>query len=194
MTKKPVGTWQSMPVGFMSALSHRGARRAATAFTTGALTSGGMKRNGVGLLLAAAVAVSGLLLVGLPALYFLTVYGCGEDEDRLAEVMAGAAVLDTAPEGADPEDRYRGCDDDDRFVVVGTQYRYDGSSKNALAHYRRAARADGWRPRTTAEGETVSGCFTKSMGGTTAYLSIDGPDDGLLEVGIVADHAGSQWC
>ncbi len=127
-------------------------------------------------------------------MYFLSVYGCGEDEDRLAEVMAGAAMLDTAPEGAAPEDRYRDCDDDDRFVAVGTQYRYGGSLKNALAHYREAAGADGWRPSTTAEGETVSGCFTKSLGGTTAYLGIEGPDDGLLQVEIVADRAGSQWC
>ncbi|WP_181446585.1 hypothetical protein [Streptomyces sp. NTH33] len=53
----------------------------------------------MGLRLAAAVAVSGLVLVGLPAWYFLASYGCGEGEDRLAEVMAGAAVLDTAPKG-----------------------------------------------------------------------------------------------
>ncbi|MGW1400494.1 hypothetical protein ACWCRF_17915 [Streptomyces sp. NPDC002405] len=144
--------------------------------------------------LAAVVAVSGLLVVGLPVLYFLTTYGCGEDEDRLAGVMAGAAVLDTAPEGADAKDRYQGCDDDDRFVVVGTQYRYGGSAENALAHYGRAAGADGWRPMTTGRGETVSGCFTKSMGGTTAYLGIEGPDDGLLHVEITADRAGSQWC
>ncbi|MFD5473584.1 hypothetical protein [Streptomyces sp. NPDC127105] len=140
------------------------------------------------------MAVLGLLVVGLPSVYFLTSYGCGADEDRLAEVMAGAAVLGTAPEGADPTGRYRSCDDDDRFVVVGAEYRYGGSSEGALAHYREAARADGWRPRSAAKGGTVPGCFTKSMGGTTAYLGIEGPDDGLLQVEIVADHAGSQWC
>ncbi|PWJ07582.1 hypothetical protein DKG34_08985 [Streptomyces sp. NWU49] len=91
------------------------------------------------------------------------------------------------------EDRYRDCGDD-RFVAVGTRYRYGGSPKNALAHCREAAGADGWRPSTTAEGETVSGCFTESMGGTTAYLSVEGPDDGLLHVEIVADCAGSQRC
>ncbi|MGX1885453.1 hypothetical protein [Streptomyces sp. NPDC055287] len=155
-----------------------------------------MKRKGVGPRLAAVVAVSGLLLVGLPASYFLTVYGCGEEEDRLAEVMAGAAVLDAAPEGTDGREKnhYRECDDDDRFVVVGKQYRYDRSSNFALGHYREAARADGWRPRTTAEGETVPGCFTKAMGGTTAYLGVEGPEDGLLHVEIVADRAGSPWC
>ncbi|PZH16889.1 hypothetical protein C1I97_05835 [Streptomyces sp. NTH33] len=79
-------------------------------------------------------------------------------------------------------------------MVVGTQYRYGGSPKSALAHYQKAAGADGRRPSTTAEGGTVSGCFTKSMGGTTACLGIEGPDDGLLHVEIVADRAGSQWC
>ncbi|BFO21537.1 hypothetical protein SHKM778_79250 [Streptomyces sp. KM77-8] len=79
-------------------------------------------------------------------------------------------------------------------MVVGTRYRYGGSPKSALAHYREAARTDGWRPGTTAEGETVSGCFTRSMGGTTAYLEVEGPEGGLLHVEIVADRAGSQWC
>ncbi|MER5990549.1 hypothetical protein [Streptomyces viridosporus] len=40
----------------------------------------------------------------------------------------------------------------------------------------------------------MSGCFTESMGGTTAYLGVEGPDDGLLHVEIVADRAGSQRC
>ncbi|WP_405999594.1 hypothetical protein [Streptomyces sp. NBC_00829] len=153
-----------------------------------------MKKTGVGTRPAAFVAFSGLLLVGLPALYFLTAYGCGEKEDRLAEVLARAAVLDAAPEGADPEDHYRECGDDDRFVVVGRRYQYRGSPESALGHYRKAAATDGWRPLPPAEGETVSGCFTKSMGDTTAYLDVDSPGDGLLSVEIVADHAGSQWC
>ncbi|WP_225877166.1 hypothetical protein [Streptomyces resistomycificus] len=140
------------------------------------------------------MAVSGLLLTGLPALYFLTVHGCGEGEDRLAEVLAGETVLDAAPEGATREDRFQECDDDDRFVVVGARYRYDGSSREALRHYREAARADGWRPRALAGGGTSPGCFTKSVGGTTAYLVVEGPDDRLLHVEIVADRANSQWC
>ncbi|WP_344602910.1 hypothetical protein [Streptomyces glaucus] len=153
-----------------------------------------MKRIGAGVRLTAAVAVSGLLLLGLPALYFLAFYGCGEQEDQLAEVMAGETVLDAVPEGAGPKDRYQECDDDDRFVVVGTQYRYDGSPENALQHYEEVTRADGWRPRITAGGETVPGCFTKLMGGTTAYLDAGGPHDGLVQVEIVADRANSQWC
>ncbi|MET7297072.1 hypothetical protein ABZS79_34105 [Streptomyces griseoloalbus] len=132
--------------------------------------------------------------MGLPALYFLTVYGCGEEEDRLAEVMAGEAVLDAAPEGAGREDRYQECDDDDRRVVVGTRYRYDGASGQALRHYGEAAGADGWRPQEGAGGEIAPSCFTKSVGGTTAYLGVEGPDDGLLYVEIVADPAKSQWC
>lgn len=160
----------------------------------GALTSGGMRGTRAGIRPAAAAVVAGLLLTGLPALYFLTVYGCGEEEDRLAGVMAGETVLDAAPEGAGREDRYQECDDDDRFVVVGARYRYDGSPENALRHYGEAARADGWRPRTAAGDDTAASCFAKPMGGTTAYLDVEGPDDGLLHVEIVADHAKSQWC
>ncbi|MGY0066939.1 hypothetical protein ACWZEH_08910 [Streptomyces sp. QTS137] len=140
------------------------------------------------------MAASGLLLVGLPAVYFLTAYGCGEEEDRLAEAMAHETVLGTSPDGADRASRYRECDDDDRFVVVGTRYRYDGSPKTALRHYREAARADNWRPRTTDGGETVPGCFTKSVDGTTAYLGVESPEKDVLHVEIVADHAESQWC
>ncbi|TWF87420.1 hypothetical protein FHX78_114429 [Streptomyces capillispiralis] len=153
-----------------------------------------MRATGVGLRPVAAVAVSASVLVGLPALYFLTGYGCGADEDRLAEVMAAETVLDGAPEGARREDRYQECDDDDRFVVVAAQYRYDGSSGAALRHYGEAARADGWRPRDGAGSGTAPSCFAKSLGGTTAYLHVEGPEHGLLHVSLVADAAKSQWC
>ncbi|WP_437017798.1 hypothetical protein [Streptomyces sp. enrichment culture] len=144
--------------------------------------------------MSAVVVASGLLLSGLPALYFLAVYGCGEEEDRLAEVMAGEKVLDAVPEGAGRKERYRECDDDDRFVVVGTRYRYGGSPGSTSRHYAQVARADGWRPRTTAGGETVSGCFTKRVGGTTAYLDAGEPDGGFVQVEIVADRANSPGC
>ncbi len=161
---------------------------------SGAPASGGTRENGAAIRSVATVAVAGLLLAGLPALYFLTVHGCGEEEGRLAGVMAGETVLDAAPEGADQRDRYQECDDDDRFVVVGARYRYHGSPEDVLRHYEEVARADGWRPRTAAGDEKAPGCFTKPMGGTTAYLGVEGPDDGLLHVEIVADHAKSQWC
>ncbi|MFC5953612.1 hypothetical protein ACFP51_03625 [Streptomyces pratens] len=140
------------------------------------------------------MAVAGLLLVGLPAVYFLAVYGCGEEEDRLAAAMADEPVLGTAPEGADRASRYQECDDDSLFVSVGAQYRYAGSPKTALRHYREAAQADSWRPHTTADGEPVPGCFTKAVGGTTAYLTVKGPGKGVLEVGIIGDHEKSEWC
>ncbi|MCX2923075.1 hypothetical protein [Streptomyces sp. NEAU-W12] len=153
-----------------------------------------MREIGTGSRLAAAVAASGLLLVGLPAVYFLTAYGCGEGEDRLAEAMAHETVLDTAPDGAGRANRYQECDDDDRFVVVGRQYPHDSSPRTALRHYRKAAQADGWRPGAAAGGGTVPGCFTKSVGGTTAYLVVEGPEKGVLHVEIVADHAESERC
>lgn len=161
-----------------------------------------MRRLGAGLVRAGVVSGAfGLVLAGLPAVYFLTAYGCGGDEDRIAEVMAGEAVLDSAPQGAEEDERYRSCDEDDLFVVVGARYRYDGPAESFLRHYREAAPADGWRPRTTAgSGDGAApGCFSKSVAGTTAYLIIvDGDagvrDDGHLYVEIVADHEGSSHC
>ncbi|MEU3144012.1 MULTISPECIES: hypothetical protein [unclassified Streptomyces] len=152
-----------------------------------------MRGIGAGSGLAAAVAASGLLLVGLPSVYLLTAYGCGEGEDRPAEALADETVLGTAPDGADRASRYQECDDD-RFVVVGTRYRYGGSPKTAVRHYREAAQADSWRPRTTDGGETVPGCFTKSVDGTTAYLGVESPEKDVLHVEIVADRAESEWC
>ncbi|MET8112106.1 hypothetical protein [Streptomyces prasinus] len=153
-----------------------------------------MRRTGAGALATAVVAVAGLVLVGLPAVYFLAGYGCGEEEDRLAGAMAAETVLSAVPEGADRASRYQECDEDDLFVTAGARYEYGGSPKAALRYYREAARADGWRPRTTAGDETAPVCLTKPVDGTTAYLSVEGPEKGLLDVEIVADRAGSKWC
>ncbi|MFF3939205.1 hypothetical protein [Streptomyces phaeofaciens] len=135
----------------------------------------------------AGVVGAGLLVVGWPVVSFLASYGCGDREDRLAEVVAGEAVLGDGLKGATAEESYRECDDDDRFVVVGARYRYGGSVDSVLEHYGRAARDEGW----AASG---SGCFAKDLGGTTAYLTVEGPDDGRFHVEIVADAEGSPWC
>ncbi|MGW3678384.1 hypothetical protein [Streptomyces prasinus] len=153
-----------------------------------------MRRIGAGTRASAVVAVAGLLMVGLPAVYFLTTYGCGGAEDRLAGAMAREAVLGTAPDGADRASRYQECDDDDRFVTAGTRYRYDGPPQAALLYYREAARADGWRPRTTDGDEAAPLCFTKPVDGTTAYLSVGSPEEDVLDVEIIADRAESEWC
>ncbi|MFI6034153.1 hypothetical protein ACIBBD_08290 [Streptomyces sp. NPDC051315] len=140
--------------------------------------------------LVVAVVAAGAVFLGAPAVYFLTDYGCGDAEDRLAGTLAGEAVLAAEPAGAGREETYRECDDDDLFVVVGARYRAGSAARqDVLAHYRRAAVADGWRPGP------VSGCFTKAVGGTTAYLELETPDaDGRFHVEIVADRAGSEWC
>jgi hypothetical protein len=142
--------------------------------------------------LAAGVLAAGLVTLGPPAAYFLFAYGCGEAEDRLAGALADEAVLEAAPGGARREETYRGCDDDDLFVGVGAQYQLAGSAagspEGVLAHYRQAALADGWQARAT------SGCFTKAVGGTTAYLQVESPVGGRFQVEITADREGSQWC
>ncbi|MFF8382621.1 hypothetical protein ACF053_03075 [Streptomyces kanasensis] len=140
-------------------------------------------------------AVPALLLVALPAVYFVTVHGCGEAEHRLARTMAREAVLAVAPaRGAERVDTYEGCDDDDLFVWAGRTYRYGGPAEAALRRYREAAEADGWRQRTVAAGDPVSGCLGKELGGTTAYLTVGETDGGLLDVSITADRQGSEWC
>lgn len=145
----------------------------------------------------AAVLAAGLVACGAPAVYFLTVYGCGDAEDRLGAALADEAVLDAAPpKGAVREESYRGCDDDDLFVSAGSTYRSTASASGSsspgsvLGHYRQAALAHGWRPHSA-----VSGCFTKEVGGTTAYLSVEEPQDGRYSVDITADRArSSDWC
>ncbi len=145
--------------------------------------------------LVALVGVLGLLFVGLPAAFFLFAYGCGGQEDRLAEVMAHEAVLDVeTPEGAGQEERSQSCDEDDLFVVVGARYPYGGSPENYLGRYREAALADGWRTRGAAGGATVPECFVKSVGGTTAYFSVERLDDGFVYAEIVASADGSEHC
>ncbi len=148
----------------------------------------------MGILLAGLVAVPVVMLVGVPAGYFLFVYGCGEQEDRLAETMAGDPVLDAGPAGAGKGVPYKGCDDDDLFVSVGREYKHGASLRSTLVHYREAAQANGWRPSGARGDDSVSDCFTKRMGGTTAYLTVNGPDNGTVRVEIIADRAGSDWC
>lgn len=153
-----------------------------------------MRMNRVGISLAAVVAAAGLLgtaafvVVESPVGYFLFEYGCGDAEDQLGEVLAGESVLEAAPEGSRGGESHRDCDDDDLFVVAGRSYAYEGSSESALEHYRDAASERGWR--ATAAGD----CFAKRVDGTTAYLTVEGPDEGTLYVEIVADRGDSRWC
>ncbi|MEE1757008.1 hypothetical protein [Streptomyces sp. SP18CS02] len=151
-----------------------------------------MRGQRVGMLLSGLVAVA-VAMFGVPVGYFVFVYGCGKQEDRLAETIAGDPVLADGPAGAGEGTPYQGCDDDDLFVYAGKDYPYGASRQGALAHYQESARAHGWRPRT-APGEAPADCFTKRIGGTTAYLTLEGPDDGALRMEIVADRADSDWC
>ncbi|SCF92294.1 hypothetical protein GA0115259_104884 [Streptomyces sp. MnatMP-M17] len=148
----------------------------------------------MGLLVAGLIAVPMVMFVGEPIRYFLFTYGCREEEDRLAEALAGDPVLDAPPTGAGKAETYKGCDDDDLFVWVGTEFPYDASRQSVLVHYRETARANGWQPQATDADGRPSDCFTKRIGGTTAYLSVYGPDNGKAGVGITADQAGSEWC
>ncbi|MEV7684124.1 hypothetical protein AB0O64_37150 [Streptomyces sp. NPDC088341] len=153
-----------------------------------------MSRQWVGPLLTGLVVVPVVMLVAVPVGYFVFMYGCGEAEDRLTEAIAGDPVLDARPAGAGKEQPYDGCDDDSLFVYVGTDYAYHAPRQSVLGHYEETARANGWRPRATSEDGAAADCFVKRIDGTTAYLTVDGPDNGKVEVSIIADRAGSEWC
>ncbi|MFF8957921.1 hypothetical protein [Streptomyces sp. NPDC014894] len=136
-----------------------------------------------------------LLVVALPAGYFLVSYGCGDREDRLAAALAGDPVLDAVPDGAGKREEYRSCDDDDLFVSVGESFSYGDSRAVVLGHYREAARANGWRPHTSSGGKPVPDCFTKRLDGTTAYFDVTVADGGPVELSITADHQDADsWC
>lgn len=152
-----------------------------------------MRMHRVGKTLAALVVAGGLLgtagylAVGSTAGSPLFGYGCGAAEERLGEVLAGESVLEVPPDGSGSAESYQECDDDDRFVVAGRSYAYDGSRRSALQHYRDRASAQGWR--------AVAGdCFAKPVGETTGYLTVGGPDEGTLQVEIIADRDDSRWC
>ncbi|WP_338897518.1 hypothetical protein WBG99_19485 [Streptomyces sp. TG1A-60] len=147
-----------------------------------------MRMAMVGTWAAVVMVVMGLVVVGVPVGYFLFVYGCGREEERLGEALAGDPVLGEGVEGVRAEESYQGCDDDDLFVVAGKSYRYGGDRKSVLAHYREAAPAHGWRYRT-------NDCFTKSIDGAVASLTLHGPADGSLQVEIVAVREDPEpWC
>jgi hypothetical protein len=155
----------------------------------------------VGMTLAVGAGVLGVLgaggfaVVKSPVGYFLFEYGCGSGEERLGEALAGEAVLDgPAPEGSGGGESYQECDDDDLFVVAGRSYAYTGSRSSALAHYRDLAAASGWRAVSGDDGVGGGDCFGKPVGGTTAYLTVEGPAEGVLHVEIVADRGGGDWC
>ncbi|MFJ4617614.1 hypothetical protein [Streptomyces sp. NPDC088812] len=139
---------------------------------------------------AVGVLAAGALYLGRPALYFLTEYGCGDAEDRLSEALADEEILATEPPaGAEREESYRSCDDDDLFVAVGARYETAAAgSGDVVGHYRRAALTDGW------QAASVAGCLTKRVGRTTAYLELENPGGGSYHVQIVADREGSPWC
>lgn len=142
----------------------------------------------VGISAVGVMAAVGGLVVGVPAAPFVMEYGCGPTEERLGEALAGDPVLDAGVEEARAEESYQECDDDDLNVVAGKAYRYGGDRESVLVHYRDAARAHGWRYRTSA-------CFTKSIDGSVASLILEGLTDGSLQVEIIAaDGATEHWC
>ncbi|MER5426598.1 hypothetical protein [Streptosporangium roseum] len=127
-------------------------------------------------------------------------YGCTADDDRLAASLSTLGILDAHPAGATPQKgRSSSCESDDRITTVGQTYRPSGPRADVLSFYRDVAIKDGWAPPPGDDGEGVS-CFTKSVGGRGAELSVRFPDELGEEYGddydvdVTSSLDGGGWC
>jgi hypothetical protein len=123
---------------------------------------------------------------------------CTRADEKLADKLDRLEILDSRPAGATRhDDHYSGCDDDDRFAYAGQEYRWTGARDDVMAFYRRAAEQGGWRleqidpppfpqreqadhPPLPPTGRVTARsplCFSKSVAGTTGYLSLSFPSD-----------------
>ncbi len=119
-------------------------------------------------LLAGALMASGLTGCSLMEL----ARDCEGTETRVAEVGA-LGILDSRPDRATARQRSEEeapqcyADSGDVVVSAGRTYAFPGARAEVAAHYREAARKDGWRPDPDAgPGELI---FAKA----DMYLSVD---------------------
>ncbi|WP_327694457.1 hypothetical protein [Streptomyces sp. NBC_00459] len=112
--------------------------------------------------------------------------GC---QDTAAEIkgLAAEPLLGSAPTGATEPVNYRGtgvttgCDDDSSgkpWLHADRLYAFPGKPDAVIAHYTKAAGADGWRPEAdpdpAAPPPTVEGaCWTKTDKNRHLLLSVD---------------------
>ncbi|MGW7483588.1 hypothetical protein ACWGH8_33960 [Nonomuraea muscovyensis] len=136
-------------------------------------------RKTVVALVAVALVASGL---GWTAIGSVTASGCRAAEQDLVPVLAAEPILAAHPAGAVQRARHGGCFPDDPFPYASRFYESGG---DFTAFYARAAVQEGWRPFTAAEGV----CYTKAIGGATAFLSVAAHEAGGVrgyDIGIAA--------
>jgi hypothetical protein len=162
--------------------------------------------GGVALFVALAVAaILGVLALGLGSGFS----GCSAADERPIPTLERLSILRQAPDDAQFRRLNSGCDGDDQFAFAEADYFYDGDRAVAVAFYKKTAAADGWKLKTENTNPSVrpdelaidtdSLCFTKDLGGYTAYLSlafqrdipIDAPDTNDYWWGV---RANGMWC
>lgn len=115
---------------------------------------------------------------------------CSSAENRLRSALVAEPVLAAHPAGIEPAAAgSASCDEDDRHVEAWQDYRLSIPDAEALAFYREAADAGGWRP--VEDGGMLR--FTKEVAGSTASLSIGRRSEGepfRLSVSAVAEGQG----
>ncbi|WP_101785856.1 hypothetical protein [Nonomuraea indica] len=142
-------------------------------------------RRSVALVAVALVAVA-LVAGGLARTVVgqVTGSGCVAAEKALVPVLAAEPILAAHPAGAVQRARHSGCFRDDPFPYAGRLYEFGG---DFTAYYARAAAREGWRPFTAAEGT----CYTKTVGGATAFLSVAAHEAGGVRgygIDVAATH------
>ncbi|GGQ87468.1 hypothetical protein [Streptomyces pilosus] len=104
---------------------------------------------------------------------------CGGTDGRVKE-LAALGILDSRPAGATVprgfEEADAGCwaDSGDVTVYAGRTYAHPGTRAEVTAHYRTAARRDGWTPDPGAVPDGTL-CFTKEdMALRVVFLTAEG--------------------
>lgn len=134
------------------------------------------------------------------------IYGCTAADAALQDPMAAQVRTLGTPQGAQADDSYSGCDDDDRFAYFGRGYAEPARRADVVAYYQAAAARNGWLPappepdepawRRDPAGERIGLCFTQQIDGATSHLAVSWAFDGEkgYTVEARASRSGGSWC
>lgn len=133
--------------------------------------------------------------------------GCSSRDALFPSTLEKDPVLELHPDGAEIRGRYSGCDPDDGFAFAGRRYLPAGDPSGVVAFYRNAAPGAGWTlrsedPSPVQPGKLVTSsrlCFTKTIEGTSGYLSLSFPSDfgdnsREYSLELTASHDGTASC
>ncbi|WP_371614173.1 hypothetical protein [Streptomyces sp. NBC_00454] len=134
------------------------------------------------------------------------IYGCTAADAALQDPVAAQLRTLGTPQGAQADDSYSGCDDDDRFAYFGLGYAEPARRADVVAYYQAAAARNGWLSappepdepawRSDPSGERIGLCFTKQIDGATSHLAVSWAFEGEkgYTVEARASRSGGSWC